>query len=278
MNKNKKIGLGIIGGVLLLLLILSIGTVGTGSSGFRVTFNKVSKETLEEGVHFKVPFVQKIVEVNNKTQKTVANGNGASSDLQTISYSVSVNFRVNPEASYSLYQRVGTKYKSTIITPAIQESTKSVIAKYTAEDLIGKRTEVSSNIQEQLGKRLESYGISIVAINIENFDFSAEFNKAIEAKQTTQQEALKAQEEYKKAEIQAQQKVMEAEKAAQAKIKEAEGTAKANELINNSISDKILNKELIEKWDGKLPVVQDSNGNSFIDINSLLNQSNQEGK
>ena len=272
MSDGKKIGLGIGGVILVILLFLSISTVNTGNSGFRVTMGKVSNETLEEGIHFKIPFVQKVVEVNNKTQKTVVDGKGASSDLQTISYSVSVNFRVNPESSYSLYQRVGSKYKSTIITPAIQESTKAVVAKYTAEELIGKRTEVSANIQEQLGKRLESYGISIVAINIENFDFSDEFNKAIESKQTTQQEALKAQEEYKKAEIQAQQKVMEAEKNAEAKIKEAEGEAKANELINNSISDKILNKELIEKWDGKLPVVQDSNGNSFIDINSLINE------
>ena len=272
MSDGKKIGLGIGGIILVLLLFLSISTVNTGFSGFKVTFGKVSKETLEEGIHFKIPFIQKIVEVNNKTQKTKADGKGASSDLQTVSYSVSVNFRVNAEASYSLYQKVGTKYKSTIISPAIQESTKSVIAKYTAEELIGKRTEVSANIQEQLGKRLESYGISIVAINIENFDFSDEFNKAIESKQTTQQEALKAQEEYKKAEIQAQQKVMEAEKNAEAKIKEAEGEAKANELINNSISDKILNKELIEKWDGKLPVVQDSNGNSFVDISSLINE------
>ena len=272
MSDEKKIGLGIGGVILVILLFLSISTVDTGNTGFRVTFGKVSKEVLEEGVHFKIPFVQKIVEVNNKTQKTVAEGRGASSDLQTVSYSVSVNFRVNAESSYSLYQRVGTKYKSTIITPAIQEASKSVIAKYTAEELISKRTEVSSSIKEQLGNRLKDYGISIVAINIENFDFSDEFNKAIESKQTTQQEALKAQEEYKKAEIQAQQKVMEAEKNAEAKIKEAEGEAKANELINNSISDKILNKELIEKWDGKLPVVQDSNGNSFIDINSLINK------
>lgn len=272
MSDSKKIGLGIGGVILVILLFLSISTVDTGNTGFRVTFGKVSKEVLEEGVHFKIPFVQKVVEVNNKTQKTVAEGRGASSDLQTVSYSVSVNFRVNAESSYSLYQRVGTKYKSTIITPAIQEASKSVIAKYTAEELISKRTEVSSSIKEQLGNRLKDYGISIVAINIENFDFSDEFNKAIESKQTTQQEALKAQEEYKKAEIQAQQKVMEAEKNAEAKIKEAEGEAKANELINNSISDKILNKELIEKWDGKLPVVQDSNGNSFIDINSLINE------
>lgn len=275
---NKKI-VFIVGTVaLILLLFLSISTVDTGNTGFRVTFGKVSKEVLEEGVHFKIPFVQKVVEVNNKTQKTVAEGRGASSDLQTVSYSVSVNFRVNAESSYSLYQRVGTKYKSTIITPAIQESSKSVIAKYTAEELIGKRTEVSSSIQEQLGNRLKDYGISIVAINIENFDFSEEFNKAIEAKQTTQQEALKAQEEYKKAEIQAQQKVMEAEKNAEAKIKEAEGSAKANELLNNSISKNILTKEWIEKWDGKLPIVQDGNGNNFIDINSLLNQNNSDNK
>lgn len=272
MSDGKKIGLGISGVVLAILLFLSISTVDTGNTGFRVTFGKVSKEVLEEGVHFKIPFVQKIVEVNNKTQKTVAEGRGASSDLQTVNYSVSVNFRVNAESSYSLYQRVGTKYKSTIITPAIQEASKSVIAKYTAEELIGKRTEVSSSIQEQLGNRLKDYGISIVAINIENFDFSDEFNKAIESKQTTQQEALKAQEEYKKAEIQAQQKVMESEKNAEAKVKEAEGTAKANELINNSVSNQILAKEWIEKWDGKLPTVQDSNGNTFIDINSLLNE------
>lgn len=254
----------IIGVVVLLLLIIigcsSCTSVDTGCTGIKTRFGAVQDVTLQEGLNFKLPFVEKIVQMNNKTQKTNAKGNSASKDLQTVTYAISTNYRVEPDSAHTLYQKVGLEYEKTIVSPAIQESAKSVMAKYTAEELIQNRVAVSEGIREVLTERLKEYGIVVEAINIENFDFSAEFNKAIEAKQTAQQEALKAQQETIKIQEQANQKIIQ-----------AEAEAKANELLTKSIDDKILLQQYISKWDGKLPTVNGSEGNMF-DLTNILNQ------
>lgn len=259
----KKIK-AIIGGAILAILILvaaigSFAVVPAGSTGIKVRMGAVQDTSLKEGLNFKIPLAEKIVLMDNRTQIATITGNSASKDLQTVDNSIAVNFRINPETSASLYKNVGVSYKDTIIIPAIQESTKSVIAKYTAEELITKRTDVGEGIKNELVNKLSNYGISIQNLNIVDFSFSDEFDKAIEAKQTAQQQALKAQEDLTRIEIEAKQKVVE-----------AEGQAKANSAIAQSIDDKVLQQKFIDKWDGKLPTVMGSEGN-ILDISSIMN-------
>lgn len=260
MKKIKVIIFGIL--IAIVILVIAVGSfavVPAGNTGIKVRMGAVQEASLQEGLNFKVPFIEKIVLMDNRTQIATVTGNSASKDLQTVDNSIAVNFRIDAETSASLYKNVGVTYKDTIIIPAIQESTKSVIAKYTAEELITKRTAVGDGIKNELISKLSTYGISIQNLNIVDFSFSEEFDKAIEAKQTAQQQALKAQEDLSRIEIEAKQKIVE-----------AEGQAKANTAIAQSIDEKVLQQKFIDKWDGKLPTVMGSDGN-ILDISSIMN-------
>lgn len=263
---GKKISGIIIGAVVGVgVLILGLGSftsVPAGNTGIKVRLGAVQESSLKEGLNLKLPFIEKIVLMDNRTQIVTAEGNSASKDLQTVQNSIAVNFRVNEEMFAYLYQKVGINYIDTIISPAIQEATKSTIAKYTAEELITKRAEVSEGMKEELSEKVKDYGIIIENLNIVNFNFSDEFNAAIEAKQTATQQALKAQEDLSRIEIEAKQKVVE-----------AQGEADANRILSESISDELLQREFINKWDGKLPTVMGSDGN-IMDVSSLMQSTN----
>jgi regulator of protease activity HflC (stomatin/prohibitin superfamily) len=139
-------------------------------------------------------------------------------------------------------------------------------------DVLEKIRAVGDEIKAALDTKLNSYGIYIEKFNIVNFDFSAEFNTAIEAKQVAEQNLLKTKTEQEQAitisEAQAKQKVIAAEANANAILKEAEAQAEANRLLEASLSDKVIAYEQITKWNGEMPKVVsgDSNG-MLININ-----------
>ena len=194
-NVGGKSVMKIVIAVVVVLVLLIVGfnsftVVQAGHTGVVVNLGKVSENVLEEGLHFKIPFVSEIVQVDNRVLKTEVESNAASKDLQNISSKVSINYRVNRADSARIYKNVGSDFTNVIVNPAIQECVKSVAAKYTAEQLITNRATVSSEMEEAISQKINPYGLSIEVFNIVNFDFSEEFNKAIEAKQTAQQEAL----------------------------------------------------------------------------------------
>lgn len=242
----------------ILLSILSI--VPAGYSGVRVTAGKVNDAVLTAGPHLKLPIIQKIVNIDNRIQRTDVTGNAASKDLQNVSSNVSVNYRVDASQSANLYSNIGAGWDETIVRPAVQESLKAVMAQFTAEELITKRQETSVQIAEIISKKIEPYGLSVSAVNILSMDFSAEFNAAIEAKQTAQQNALKAEQDLARIEVEAQQKVVQ-----------AQADADSNRIRSESITDQILISEFLEKWDGKMPAVVGGD-NQILDISSLIEQ------
>jgi regulator of protease activity HflC (stomatin/prohibitin superfamily) len=223
---------------------------------------------LEEGLHLKAPFVQTVKQMNNRTQKAEASGTASSNDLQIVSYVVAVNYRVNNSSSASLYKNVGMDYENVVLVPAIQESIKAVSAQYTAEQLITQRQTVGDDIKAALSEKINSYGITVEIFNIVNFDFSAEFNTAIEAKQVAEQNLLKTKTEQEQAitisEAQAKQKVIAAEANANAILKEAEAQAEANRLLEASLSDKVIAYEQITKWNGEMPKVVSGDSNGML--------------
>lgn len=239
-------------------LIASFTIVPSGSSGVRVTLGKVSDTVMESGLNFQIPLVQKTVVVNNQVQREDVQGEAASKDLQTVTYNVSVNYNVIASESAELYRTVGKSWSEVIIRPAIQESVKSAIAEYTAEELITDRTSVSNLMLEEINGRMKEYGINIAEINIITMDFSPEFDAAIEAKTVATQQVLTEQQNLEKAKVIAQQKVVE-----------AQAEAEANKTKSESITDEILMNEFLRRWNGELPVVMGSDGN-ILDISSLM--------
>ena len=127
---------------------------------------------------------------------------------------------------------------------------------------------VGDEIKAALDAKLNSYGIYIEKFNIVNFDFSAEFNTAIEAKQVAEQNLLKTKTEQEQAitiaEAQAKQKVIAAEANANAILAEAEAQAEANRLLEASLSDKVIAYEQITKWNGEMPKVVSGDSNGML--------------
>lgn len=264
-NVPKIVGFSLLGLVILIVFFNTFTTVKAGHTGVVTTFGKVSDEVLPEGLHVKIPFVQQIVQVDNRVLKSEAVCVSASNDLQTVQSTIALNYKVTNANSATLYKNVGTDFQNIIVTPAIQDSVKAVTAKFTAEELISSRQIVGEQMKETIAKKLEGYGLQLENFNIINFQFSDEFNAAIEAKQTAQQNALKAQQDLARIKVEAAQK-----------IEQAKAEAEAYKLKSQQITNSMILMEYINKWDGKLPTVV-SDGTMMLDISQIAKELNLSG-
>ena len=265
----RKVALWVIVAVVALILVTSpFVVVPAGSSGVVVTLGKVSTTPLSEGFHIKAPFVQTVEIMSNKIQKIEVDAPAVSQDLQSISSSIAVNFRVGSQQAAYIYQNIGQDYQTIMLLPAVQESMKSVTAKYTAEELITSRAQVGQEVKTALEEKVGSYGIVIEKFNIVNFQFSEEFDAAIEAKQVAEQNLIKTKTEQEQAiviaEAEAKKKIIAAEAEAEAILKKAEAQAEANQKVSASLSEELIEYSKVEKWNGELPVA--TGGNTFMDI------------
>ena len=256
------------------LIILSVFgsayySVPAGYRGVLLNFGAV-KGVMGEGVQFVIPFVQRVELMEVRTQKEEAQAAAASKDLQNVSTTVAINYHLNPLQVGNLYKNVGLDFATRIIDPATQETVKAVVANYTAEELIRLRSKIKNEIDTMLTERLKAYNIVVEnnGVSLTNFEFSQDFNSAIEQKQVAQQSAEKSKYELQKAEIDAK-----------TAIAIAEGEARSNrikaEALNQNGGSKVLAREWIEKWDGHLPQVS-SNGNMMFNIDSLMKEANSK--
>lgn len=271
---GKIVGIAALAVAAVVLIASSVVIIPAGSTGVVMTLGKVSDNVLQEGFHLKVPFAQKVEVVSNKIQKQEVEAAAVSRDLQSVSSNIAVNFRVGLDASAQIYKNIGRDYQAVVLLPAVQESMKSVTAKYTAEELITKRSEVGDEIKLTLEDKVSEYGIIIEKFNIVDFDFSAEFNAAIEAKQVAEQTLIKTRTEQEQAiviaEADAKQKLIAAEAEAQAILQKAEAQAEANQMLADSLSDVLVDYEKIQKWNGELPLA--TGGTAIIDTRDITGE------
>lgn len=271
-SKVKKI-IPIVAVIIVIAIIasFSIVIVPAGSTGVVMTLGKVSDNVMQEGLHFKVPFVQNVAIISNKIQKQEVQANAVSKDLQTVESEIAVNYRVGLDSSANIYKNIGERYEEIVLLPAVQESMKSVSAKNTAEELITLRAQVGEEIKSSLEEKVSEYGIVIEKFSIVNFDFSEEFNEAIEAKQVAEQNLIKTKTEQEQAiviaEAEAQKKLIAAQAEADAITAKAQAQADANKLLAESLNDNVVEYEKIQKWDGKLPNVTGSDALISFDPN-----------
>ena len=234
--------------ILLFLFFNSWFIVEPWYNGFTVTLGKINQTVYSDWLHLKTPIITKAVKYNIQTQKLEAVADASSKDLQTVSAAIVVNYKYQESEVVNLYKNVGKEEKvaEKIIQPAVQEVFKSVVAKYSAEQLITDRSKVSQDIEEALNNRLKPHWIQIQAFNIVNFDFSKSFNDAIEAKVTAEQNALAEKNKLEKVKYESEQKVV----AAEAQAKAIEIQAKA---IQTQWGAEYVKLKWIEKWNGQLP-------------------------
>ncbi len=276
--------------VLLIIAIAGITVVTTATvkvpSGYRgvlLTWGKVEDTILPEGLNFKVPFTQSVVLMNVQIQKAESTEATATKDLQEVSTTVAVNYRLNPSAVNEIYTDLRQDYADRVVKPNIEESLKATTALFRAEELVTKRAEVKATFDDILAERLSIFNINVVSVSLTDFQFSPSFSAAIDAKVTAEQQALVSKNELEMIRYEAQQQIIQAEAAKNATMRRAEGdafaqiidanaTAQSIQIITAQMTQEYANYLWLKQWDGRLPMVytRDENG-LMIDISEFLN-------
>ncbi|CAM5789621.1 MULTISPECIES: prohibitin family protein [Brevibacillus] len=245
------------------LIFQSVTIIQAGHRGVVLQLGAVQPQVFDEGLHFRIPFIQTVIPMEVRVQKSETSQTSASRDLQTVATTIAVNHHLDGNNVNRLYQEVGMDYAARIVDPAIAEALKAVTAQYTAEELISKRSEVSAKVKEVLKEKLASYYIVLDEINIREFKFSEEFDRAIEAKQVAEQQALKSKLDLERIKIEKEQEITKAQAQAEAlRLQKQEVTP---ELIQLRQIEAQL--EAIRRWDGKLPNVT-GGATPFINVDN----------
>jgi len=275
MNINIGAAKAVLIGIVVLVIIgvvvsASVKIVDAGHRGVLLYWSAVdtSVPPLQEGLHFVTPFANEVVNIEVRTLKFERSTTSASRDLQTVSTTVTVNYRPSPESVHHLYQDLGLDYQNRVIQPAIDETVKQVTARYNAEELITKRPLVKTGIEESIRERLNDFNVITDVISITDFQFSALFAQAIEAKVEAEQRALQAENDLRRIQVEARQQEAKAEGIAKANIAEAEGESEAIRIINEALANNPNYLEWLktQRWDGRLPLVVGEGGTPFIQI------------
>jgi regulator of protease activity HflC (stomatin/prohibitin superfamily) len=236
-----------------------ITIVPAGHVGVQVTLGEVSQSTLSEGLHFVNPMSSvRNIEVRMVTAKLPASSAGTK-DLQQVHTEIVLNYRLDGSKAAHIYKDFGLDLETRVILPSLSEAFKAVTAHYTSEELITKRDEVSTKIRDEVAVKLAKYSVGVNDISLVNFGFSAEYQRAIEAKVIATQEKLKAEQDLARIEVEAKQT-----------IAKAEGRAKAIQIetqaINSQGGASYVQLKAIEKWDGKLPTTNAGSTIPFINV------------
>ena len=229
---------------LLLILFKCFTIIETGEVGLKIRFGKIVDVINQEGIVFKSP-IEKVQTINIKVQKYENETalETSTKDMQVVNnVKVSINYQIDGKEAETLYRKVGSNYETTILEPAIQEVVKGVISKYTSQEIVTKRSEISQDITNTLNEKINDYGITCVNTNINNFDFSATYNNAIEQQAVAEREVETSKKQLEKAKIDAEKRKVD-----------AQAQAESNKAMEKTITKEILIQKFIEKWDGKLP-------------------------
>ncbi|HLC22834.1 MAG TPA: prohibitin family protein [Dehalococcoidia bacterium] len=255
----------------------SFTTIPAGQRGVVIRFGAITGNVLGEGLKTKVPFLDSVVKMSVQTQKYEAASTAASRDLQEVKTAIALNWRLDPSLAADVYKTLGLEYIDRIAAPAIQETIKQVTARYNAEDLILKREEVKGAISESLAARLLERGIIAETVSITDFQFSATFIAAIEAKVAAEQSVLESKNKLERVKVEAQQREAVEQGEAAARIAKAQGEAEyirivtdaqvaANTAIAGSLTPEVLQYILLDRLgeDIKVMVIPSGQGLSLV--------------
>ena len=245
----------------IIISFFNIYTVNTGETAVITRFGKVVR-TEQAGLHVKIPLIEKKAKFETREQKFQSKFAVSSEDIQSIETEIAVQYKITD--IQTLYKDFKTEYKQRLLEPRVAEIVQANTAKYTIEEVIEKRQQLSTDIFNNLKADLAPYGIQVSKVSIVNHDFSDAFEKAIEnkkvAEQTAKQQEIKNAQELRNTENQQKQRILQAE--SNLKVKRLE--AQANNTLTQSLTPSVLKKMYIDKWNGQLPKVQGSN--SIVNI------------
>jgi regulator of protease activity HflC (stomatin/prohibitin superfamily) len=265
-KKNKDVYIAVqltIAIVCLAILSNFFAIVNAGERGVMMQFGKVQEQILGEGIHVIVPIVYTVQKLSVRVQKQEISAEASSKDLQDVFADVALNWHIIPEEANAIFQQIGDEKAvvARIIDPAVEEVLKAVMAKYTAEEIITKRGEVKAGVDDSLTLRLVAYHIAVDDLSLVHVHFSERFSDAVEAKQIAEQEA-------KRGEFLALKAVKEAE----AKVNLAKGEAEVQRLLRDNLTPQLLERQAIEKSNGKLPLIVGDSSKNLLDLRKLVDR------
>ena len=244
---------------LIVAVFESFTVVPAGHVGVQVTMGTVNQTALHSGVNFVNP-ISSVKDVEIRVKRADLSGASASTkDLQQVHTDIVVQYRMSPEKVPYIYSQFGLNVDDKILGPGVNEAFKAVTAHYNSEELITKRDVVSAEILDHVKTKVAPFDIEVQGISLVNFGFSADYQKAIEAKVIATQSKLKAEQDLDRIKVEAQQA-----------IATAEGRAKAIQIETQAINSQggaaYVQLEAIKKWDGKLPNVNGGGAVPFINV------------
>lgn len=260
-SRFNKIVVTVLAVVILAVLFMGfVFRVNTGEVAIISRFGEV-KRIAEPGLHFKLPFVESkmFMRTREQTIKFGAQVEGApddapyitatTKDMQTIKIALTVSdVTTDP---LKLYKAFTGNHVRSLMIPRVKDTVQSEVAKYTIENFVSSREEMVSGIFSKLEKDFEPYGLTLTDVSIVDYKFSESYEAAVDAKKVAEQEVEVERRRQEKAIVEAETRV----KLAELEIKRKEAEAKANKVETESLSDLLLKKQMIEKWNGKLPQV-----------------------
>lgn len=226
-------------------------------------FGGTKEQTLSEGFHTKNIF-DKVYKITTEVQTTrVENLTTQTKDAQYLTSILDIKYRVNTSDAYLVFKQFRTlkNMSENLIAPTSQRVLEGITTKYNVIDVLGEsRNAVQSELQLALTEEFAKYGVEFYSITIIDMDAGEKLENTIaeeavakKAVETAEQNLLKAETEAKQKSVQAQAEQDAAKIEAETKLIEAEAEKKANDLLNQSLSADILQKEWIEKWNGQMP-------------------------
>lgn len=259
---NGKQILSILG--LLLLLPGFITKIPANSVGIVYSpFGGTKEETLTEGFHSKNIF-DKVYKFSTEVQtKSISDLTTQTKDAQFLTSILDVKYRVSASNAYLVFKQFRTldNMSENLIVPTTQRVVEHVTTQYNIIDILGeKRNTIYKELETALREEFAQYGIEFYAISITDMDAGDSLEAAITAEavakkevETAEQNLLKAEMDAKQKSVQAQAEQDAAKIKAETKLIEAEAEKAANELLIQSLTNEVLTKEWISKWDGKMP-------------------------
>lgn len=262
--------------VIALVLITSFWpfrTVPTGSRGVLTQFGAIKK--IEPEGLVVVPPWQKLALFSIRAEEAqIDEADGSTSDTQPVKVSLTVRYSIQTDRVSEVYEKYSHNGDlSSYVQTATQEVFKAVTARYSAPDLIAKRSQVSFDINQALKEKLNMYGAQVINIDMRNFSFSDTYMHAINEKVTQEQLRLAAENKVKTVEAEQRAKVVTAQADADALKAQADGEAYATVTAANAQAEALraqsdalakskdvlelrrieVEKIKAEKWNGELP-------------------------
>ena len=240
-------------------------TVNQGDRAVVLRFGRVIY-TSDPGFHFKAPFMDAVRKMSVRTIKIVSKTEVYSKDIQAATIAISLNYSLNPASVADIYTRYSLDFEQRIIIPQIMAKLKDVFGRYNAVEIVRSRDKIAFEVAEDMRKHLAETGIQIASVQIENIDYSKEYEKSVEERMKAEVEVEKVRQQLEREKLLADMRRAKAKGEADAWIMAAEAEAKAIKMKGEAEATAVKakadalakNPELVdliqaERWDGKLP-------------------------